>query len=167
MPESFFDVAAAYLKIALSDMTVVWGAAVLVFLALEAVTAGLSSIWFAIGAVCALIAERLGAPVWLQALWFAVISVLTLLLTRPLAKKFINGRSEPTNADRVIGADCRVVERIDNLAGTGAVSVDGKVWTARTVDGAIVEPGAVVRALEIQGVKLIVVLPPEWESLRR
>ena len=166
MPVSFNDAMAFISEMSSNSMPVVWGAATLIFLAVEAVTVGLASIWFAIGSACALIAALLGAPVWLQALWFAVISALTLLLTRPLAKKFINGRSEPTNADRVIGADCRVVERIDNLAGTGAVSADGKVWTARTADGAVVEPGAIVRALEIQGVKLIVVLPPEWESLR-
>ncbi|MCM1149017.1 MAG: NfeD family protein [Butyricicoccus sp.] len=167
MPFNFSDAIAPLLHLAVDNMPFVWGAAALLFLALEAVTVGLASIWFAIGSVCALIAALLGAPLWLQALWFALISALTLLLTRPLAKKFINGRSEATNADRVIGADCRVVERIDNLAGTGAVSADGKVWTARTVDGSVVEPGAVVRVLEIRGVKLIVTLPPEWESLRR
>lgn len=166
MPFKLIDVMEFIPKILDKGMPAVWGAATLIFLALEAVTAGLASIWFAIGSVCALIAALLGAPLWLQGLWFALMSALTLLLTRPLAKKFINGRSEPTNADRVLGADCRVVERIDNLAGTGAVSVDGKVWTARTADGAVVEPGAVVRALEIRGVKLIVTLPPEWESLR-
>ena len=166
MPVNLSDALALFLEMGIS-MPVVWGAATLLFLAVEAVTAGLASIWFAIGSICALIASLLGAPVWLQAFWFALMSALTLLLTRPLAKRFINNKSEPTNADRVLGADCRVVERIDNLAGTGAVSVDGKVWTARTVDGAVVEPGAIVRALEIQGVKLIVVLPPEWESLRR
>lgn len=166
MPFNLIDVMELISKLFDKGMPVVWGAATLIFLALEAVTVGLASIWFAIGSVCALIAALLGAPLWLQALWFALISALTLLLTRPLAKKFINGRSEATNADRVIGADCRVVERIDNLAGTGAVSADGKVWTARTADGVVVEPGAIVRVLEIRGVKLIVTLPPEWESLR-
>lgn len=139
-----------------SNMAVFWGAAAVVFLAVEAATVGLASIWFAIGSVCALIASLLYAPLWLQVAWFALISALTLVLTRPLAKKYINARSEPTNADRVIGMSCRVTERIDNLSGTGAVSADGKIWTARTRDGAIVEPGSVVRVVEIQGVKLIV-----------
>lgn len=167
MPGNFNDALSFLLHLAANNMPAVWGAAALLFLALEAVTVGLASIWFAIGSVCALIAAMLGAPLWLQGLWFALMSVLTLLLTRPLAKKFINGRSEATNADRVIGSDCRVTERIDNLAGSGAVSVGGKIWSARTVDGTVVEPGAIVRVLEIQGVKLIVTLPPEWESLRR
>ena len=68
----------------------------------------------------------------------------------------MNGRSQPTNADRVIGRSCVVTERIDNLAETGAVSVDGKVWTARSENGQPIEQGAVVVAKQIQGVKLIV-----------
>ena len=139
-----------------SNMAIVWGAAAVLFLAVEAATVGLASIWFAIGAVCALVAAVLNAPLWLQIVWFALISGVTLLLTRPLARKYINARSEATNADRVIGSDCRVTERIDNLSGTGAVSADGKIWTARTGDGSVVEPGAIVRVLEIRGVKLIV-----------
>lgn len=166
MPDNFSDAMAYVSQLAANNMPVVWGAAALVFIAVEAATVGLASIWFAIGSVCALIAALLGAPVWLQALWFALISAMTLLLTRPLARKFINGRSEPTNADRVIGTDCRVTERIDNLAGSGAVSADGKIWTARSFDGSVIEPGTVVRVSEIQGVKLIVSRTPEWESLR-
>lgn len=148
MPAALSDIA--------SSMPIVWGAAAVLFLAVEAATVGLASIWFAIGSVCALIAALLNAPVWLQILWFAFISALTLLLTRPLARKYINNRSEATNADRVIGSSCRVTERIDNISGTGAVSADGKTWTARTADGTVVEPGTVVRVLDIQGVKLIV-----------
>ena len=148
MPVTLFDTA--------SNMAVVWGAAAVLFLAIEAVTVGLASIWFAIGSVCALIAALLYAPVWLQVVWFVLISALTLVLTRPLVKKYINSRSEATNADRVIGSSCRVTERIDNISGTGAVSADGKIWTARTENGAVVEPGAVVRVVEIRGVKLIV-----------
>ena len=143
-------------------MTVVWAAATVLFLAVEAATVGLASIWFAIGSVCALIAALLHAPVWLQIVWFVLISAATLLLTRPLAKKYINARSEPTNADRVIGTRCRVLERIDNISGTGAVSADGKVWSARTGDGSVVEPGAVVRVDAIRGVKLIV--SPRWDA---
>ena len=140
-------------------MTVIWGAAAVLFIAVEAATVGLASIWFAIGSVCALIAAMLGAPLWLQIIWFVLISALTLVLTRPLAKKYINSKSEATNADRIIGSECRVTERIDNLSATGAVSADGKIWTARTPDGSIIETGTIVRVREIQGVKLIVSLP--------
>ena len=137
-------------------MTIVWGVIMVVMLAVEAATVGLVTIWFALGALCALISSALGSPVWLQAAWFVIISAAALILTRPLAKKYVNGRSQPTNADRVLGKSCVVCERIDNLAGTGAVSADGKVWTARSETGESIEQGAVVTAKRIEGVKLIV-----------
>ncbi len=148
-------------------MTVVfWAVAVVAFVILELVTVGLASIWFALGALCALIAALLGAPVWLQVVWFIIVSVATLFLTRPLAKKYINSKTMATNADRVIGSKAVVKERIDELAGTGAVLADGKMWSARTADGAVAEPGEVVTVLEIRGVRLIVepVSPPEAEA---
>ena len=133
-----------------------WAVAVVAFVILELATVGLASIWFALGALCALIAALLGAPVWLQIVWFAIVSVATLLLTRPLAKKYINSKTMATNADRVIGSRAVVKERIDELAGSGAVLADGKMWSARTVDGSTAEPGDVVIVREIRGVKLIV-----------
>ena len=138
-------------------MTVIfWAVAVVAFVILELATVGLASIWFALGALCALIAALLGAPLWLQIVCFAVISVATLLLTRPLAKKYINSRATATNADRVIGGRAVVKERIDDLAGTGAVLADGKMWSARTADGSNAEVGDIVTVREIRGVKLIV-----------
>ena len=133
-----------------------WAVAVVAFVILELATVGLASIWFALGALCALIAALLGAQLWLQIVWFAIVSIATLLLTRPLAKKYINSRTMATNADRVIGCRAVVKERIDDLTGTGAVLADGKMWSARTVDGSAVEPGEIVTVREIRGVKLIV-----------
>ena len=133
-----------------------WAVAVVAFVILELATVGLASIWFALGALCALIAALLGAPLWLQIVCFAVVSVATLLLTRPLAKKYINSKTTATNADRVIGRRGVVKERIDELAGTGAVLADGKMWSARTVDGSSAEPDDIVTVREIRGVKLIV-----------
>ena len=138
-------------------MTVIfWAVAVIAFVILELATVGLASIWFALGALCALIAALLGAPVWLQVVWFVIVSVATLLLTRPLARKYINSKTMATNADRVIGGKAVVKERIDELAGTGAVLADGKLWSARTADGSVAEPGDIVTVLEIRGVRLIV-----------
>ncbi len=133
-----------------------WAVAVVAFVILELATVGLASIWFALGALCALIAALLGAPLWLQIVWFVIVSVATLLLTRPLAKKYINNKTMATNADRVIGSRAVVKERIDELAGTGAVLADGKMWSARTEDGSTAEPGQIVTVREIRGVKLIV-----------
>ena len=137
-------------------MIIFWAAAIVAFVVIELATVGLASIWFALGALCALIAALLNAPLWMQIVWFAVISAAALVLTRPLVKKYINSRTYATNADRVIGSRAVVKERIDALAATGAVLADGKMWTARTTDGSVLEPGAIVTVREINGVKLIV-----------
>ena len=90
-------------------------------------------------------------------MWFIVISVVALAATRPLAKKYVNSRTQATNADMLIGQECVVTEKVDQLAGTGAVSVSGKVWTARCADpGTILEEGTVAVVERIEGVKLII-----------
>ena len=142
-------------------MITIWGAAIVVFLVLEAVTVGIVSIWFALGSICALIAALLGAPLWLQILWFVLVSIGTMILTRPIVKKYVNGKKQPTNADRVIGMKASVREAIDNLAGAGSVFCDGKEWTARSEDGSAIAAGSVVTVKAIEGVKLIVAVSEE------
>ena len=138
-------------------MATVWVVLMIGFLIVEGVAPGLVSIWFAPGALAALISALLGAQVWLQALWFVLVSVLALVATRPLAKKYVNSRTQATNADMLIGQECIVTETIDKLRGTGAVSVAGKVWTARTDEPEkIIEEGTVAVVERIEGVKLIV-----------
>lgn len=134
-----------------------WVVALVVFLIVEAVTAGLVSIWFVFGSLVALICAALGAAIWLQIFWFVIVSVATLVLTRPLVKRYVDSRSVATNADRNIGRTAVVTERIDNLAATGAVQLAGVVWTARSTDDAVaIEPGTHVTVRAIEGVKLIV-----------
>ena len=139
------------------SMTFIWLIAMVVLLVIEGVVPGLVSIWFAAGALAALLVSLLGLPVWVQAVAFILVSLVLLAMTRPLAKKYVNSRVTPTNADRIVGTDCVVTEEIDNLRGTGAVSVDGKTWTARLEreDGKAPK-GAVVKAVRIEGVRLIV-----------
>jgi len=137
-------------------MIVFWAVAVVAFAVIELATVGLASIWFALGALCALIAALLGAQLWLQIVWFVIISVATLFLTRPLVKKYINTRTHPTNVDRLIGTRAVVKERIDPLAGTGTVLADGKLWSARCLDDGVLEADTVVLVREIRGVRLIV-----------
>jgi len=137
-------------------MPVIWALAAIVFVILEAATVGLASIWFAIGSVCALILSLLHLPLWLQITVFIVVSLATLALTRPLARRFINSRRQPTNADRFIGVECIVDEAIDNVAGTGSVLVSGRRWTARSHDGSQLAHGDRARVIRIEGVKLIV-----------
>lgn len=134
-----------------------WLCAIIFFLVVEALVPGLVSIWFAAGAVPALVSALVGGPLWLQIALFLVCSVVALVLTRPLAKKYVNSRVQPTNADMLLGKDCVVTETVDNLHGKGAVSVGGKVWTARTeTESEILPEGSVAKVLRIDGVKLIV-----------
>ena len=139
------------------NMALVWLVAMVALLVFEAAVPGLVSIWFAIGALAALLSALLNAPLWLQIFWFIFVSFAALWFTRPLVKKYVNGRVQPTNADVVIGKDAVVFEAIDNVRGTGAVSVDGKQWSARSDAADVcIEAGKVVTVLRIEGVKLIV-----------
>ena len=139
------------------NMTVLWLIAMIVLLIVEGVVPGLVSIWFAAGALAALLMALWGLPLWVQFLVFMVVSLVLLFLTRPLAKKYVNSRVTPTNADRIVGTDCVVTEEIDNLQGTGAVMADGKEWTARMDNRDGKAPKGSVAVIErIEGVKLIV-----------
>ena len=139
------------------SMTVVWLTAMIALLIVEAMVPGLVSIWFALGALAALISALFHAPIWLQIVWFVAVSVIALILTRPLVRKYVNGRITPTNADMVIGKDAVVTEAIDNLHSRGSVLLDGKTWTARMDrEDESAESGETVRVLRIEGVKLIV-----------
>ena len=141
----------------MNDMVIIWLVAMIVLIIVEAMVPGLVSIWFALGALAALISALLNAPVWLQIVWFLVVSILALVLTKPLVKKIQSGRIQATNADAVIGKECLVVEEVNNVLGTGAVTVDGKTWTARmNNEMQKAEVGETVRVLRIEGVKLIV-----------
>ncbi len=137
-------------------LKLIWAALLVLFAIGEAVTVGLTSLWFAAGALAALICALLDGPLWLQIAFFIVVSALCLLAARPLAHKYLNTRVEPTNADRIIGAQATVTEQIDNLQGRGAVRIGGMTWSARSEHGACIPAGTLVRVLRIEGVKVYV-----------
>ncbi len=135
-----------------------WLGAVILFGIIEALTVGIVSIWFSIGALAALIAAALHAAPWLQITVFLAISAAALIITRPLIKKKILLRTTPTNTDMLIGQLGTVDEAIDNLAGTGSVKIAGKIWSAKSENGSVIPSGSTVTAVRIEGVKLIVKL---------
>ena len=135
---------------------IVWLALLIIFAVAEAATVGLTSVWFAIGSLGALVCALAGGNIWLQLGIFIVLSLVCLVALRPLAKKYLNTRVEPTNADRVIGQEARVTQDIDNIQGTGAVTIGGVTWTARSEHDTPIPAGAMVRVLRIEGVKVIV-----------
>lgn len=134
----------------------VWLAIAIIMLAVEGATLSLVSIWFAGGAVAAFFTALLKGSFPMQLLLFVVVSAALLACLRPLAKRHVKTRKQPTNADRVIGRTAIVTEEIDNLRATGAVKVDGVEWTARAEGDAVIAPGAQVTILRISGVKVFV-----------
>ena len=135
---------------------IMWLALLILFLVAEGATAAITTIWFAIGALVAMIAAILGGELWLQVVLFAVVSVACLLALRPLLKKFIEPKKTKTNIDTVIGSQGMVLERIDNLAGTGRVKLGGMEWTARSANGETIAAGTVIKVDRIEGVKVFV-----------
>ena len=133
-----------------------WLIALIVFCVVEAATVGLVSIWFAVGALLALLVSFAAESIWVQFAVFLAVSFVCLLAVRPLARRYLPARKHATNADRVIGAEGVVTEPIDNLKAKGQIKVQGSVWTARTETGTPVPRDAMVRVLRIEGVKLIV-----------
>ena len=137
-------------------MLFVWIGLMVAFTVIEAVTVQLVTIWFAVGSLVALIANIAGANIVVQWLIFVAVSADCLLATRPVVKKVVNAKAQPTNADRCIGQTALVTEAIDNEIGTGQVNSKGIIWTARSLNGEQIEKGASVVIEQIEGVKVLV-----------
>ena len=136
---------------------IMWLILLACFLVVEAITVGLTTIWFAGGALVAAIASGLGAGILIQWVLFLVISLVLLIFTRPLAVRYMNKGVPKTNVNSLIGERAVVIQKINNLEQTGQVRINDIEWTARTADdGEEIPTGAVVEIEEIRGVKLIV-----------
>ncbi len=136
----------------------IWLIALIVLVVGEALTVGLTFIWFAVGSLGGLVTAVLGGEIWLQIVVFLVLSALSLALVRPLAAKFLRTSRTPTNADRILGRTAVVIQQIDNVAGQGQINVSGQVWSARSAGGVVIPVGTQVRVQRIEGVKAFVEL---------
>ena len=130
-----------------------WFIAFLVFLFIELITVNLVTIWFAIGAIAATATTMFTDSIAIQAIVFVVVSIISLLITKPLVKKFKKFDFTPTNSDRVIGKIGEVTKKISPNK-YGEVKVFDSVWTAKSEDE--IKVGETVKVLSIEGVKLIV-----------
>lgn len=133
-----------------------WAAAILLFAVVEAGTVNLVSVWFVAGALAALVVCLLGGALWLQTAVFFAVSAILLAALRPFVKKYVTPKKTATNADMVLGQEAYVTEAVDNLRGTGAVKLGGKVWTARSLHETALPEGTRVKVVKIEGVKLYV-----------
>lgn len=136
---------------------IVWLALAIIFSVIELATMGLVTIWFAAGALVALLLSMVGAPFLVQVAAFLVVSVAVLLLVRPLATRYVNKNARKTNIDAVVGRRLIVKQEIDNLKGTGKIDMDGTTWLAvSTIDNLVIPAGTPVRVVKVSGAKLIV-----------
>lgn len=143
---------------------VYWLGATAVFLFVEILTLGLTSIWFAGGAFVAAVAAFVGQPIYVQFILFIVVTCALFVLTRPWAKKYLNNKVEKTNVEALQGQQGIVKETIQNKEGKGIVFINGLDWSAKSLDGEEIEKDTEVIVHEIQGVKLIVEAVEEKEE---
>lgn len=135
---------------------ILWLVLLVVFILVEASTVTVVSIWFAAGAVMALIVAMLGGPAWLQILAFFVVSIVLLLSLRPVVRKYFTPRLTKTNVDSVIGTVGIVTAEINNIEASGTVKLGAMEWTARSTSGERICVGSRVRADRVEGVKVYV-----------
>lgn len=138
----------------MNPMAILWTVLLVAFVAVEAFTVSMVSVWFAFGAVGAMIVSLLGGDLWLQVAVFVVVSGITLALLRPLSQKYIKPRIQPTNVDALVGSIGVVEETVDAM--NGRVKLGDVSWSARVAEGTLA-PGSYVRVEKVQGTKLFVV----------
>lgn len=143
----------------MSEAMIFWLILLIVAIVTEVITLGLTSIWFAGGALVAIFVAVLHGPLWLQIVLFFLVSLLLLFFTRPVAVKYFNKDRVRTNVESMIGKQAIVISEIDNLQGIGQVTVGGMEWSARREEAGENKPipvGSVVEIVAVSGVKLIV-----------
>ena len=136
--------------------TILWLGLVVLFLAVEAATVTMVSLWFAGGALAALAVSAMDGSFLLQISAFALVSTVMLALLRPIARKHFTPKLTRTNVDSVIGMEGYVTGDIDNVAATGTVKLGAMEWTARSVTGEKISTGTLVKVEKIEGVKAFV-----------
>ena len=136
---------------------ILWLAAFGVLLLIEILTLGLTTIWFAAGALAAFLMAALSLPFLVQIIVFIAVSALLLIFTRPIMTKHLNAKTTKTNAESLVGDKARVLIPVNNLKEEGQVMVNGMEWTARsTKDEVTFMKDEMVKIAGISGVKLIV-----------
>ena len=144
----------------------VWLVLLIVFLLTEAATVTLVSLWFAVGALAAMLASLFDAQVWLQMTVFLVVSSVSLLAMRPLIRKHLKPKIVKTNVDAVIGTTGIVIARIDNRLSCGRVKLGAMEWTARSTNGEKLNSGTQIVVDRIEGVKVFVSPVEQKETIQ-
>lgn len=133
-----------------------WLFVVVCCIIIEASTVSLTTIWFAAGALFAWLIHIIGLGIEIQVFVFLLVSIISLVYTRPIFVEKLKIGKYKTNTDLLIGQQFKVETTIDNINNDGEVNVRGQIWSARSVDGEVIEKGELVVVKEIIGVRLIV-----------
>ena len=140
-----------------SMLNLIWIGLFIILLLIEIFTVGLTTIWFAIGALAAAGVNTLGADLIIQIIVFLAVSVILMIFTRPWAARHLNQNRLKTNYESKIGEIIKITERVDNLKQTGKSIVDGQEWTVRSQNNnEILEKDELAKVIAVSGVKLIV-----------
>ena len=135
-----------------------WLGAMIVFLLAEAATVTLVSIWFAAGALAAVVVALTGGGVGFQVTVFLLVAALMLISLRGVVRKYIRPKMVRTNVDAVIGTTGIVTTPINNVAALGQVKLSGMEWSARSTDGTHIPENTLVKVDRVEGVKVFVSL---------
>lgn len=133
-----------------------WGIAIIAFSLVEAVTAGLVSIWFAVGSAAALLAALLGANLWIQTGVFLIISAVCFVYVRKAAAKNLSARKNDTDLDRIVGAEVYITEEVNNKENSGKTRINDVEWRVKSGGGEVIPKGKAAIVEKIEGVSLIV-----------
>ena len=135
---------------------IIWLVLMVIFLVLEAVTVVTVSLWFAVGALVALLVSLIGLELWVQIVLFFIVSAVLLACLRPMVQRHFNPKLSRTNVDALIGSKGYVTADIDNISAAGQVKLGSMEWTARSTDGSIIPAGTLVKVDRVEGVKAFV-----------
>lgn len=128
-----------------------WLIFAIIMVIIEAVVAGIVSIWFAIGAIFAMFVALTNVDFTIQVLIFIIFSSIMIALLRPVTKKYLVQKTHKTNADSLVGRRTKVIDIVDNINNTGSVKLNGLIWTAKSIDDEVIEQNQVVEIIEIRG----------------
>lgn len=140
----------------MKELAIMWLLVLIIMIVIEIATMGLTTIWFAGGAVVAFLLTLFQVPFKIQLVVFLIVSFVLLFATRPLAMKYLNRKRTKTNIDELIGKHAVVLQEINNLKGEGQILLNGIEWTARSAEDKVIPKDREVKVVEIEGVKAFV-----------
>ena len=143
---------------------IIWLVLLVIFLVVEAISVGTVSLWFAVGALVALLVSMIGLEIWVQVVLFFVVSAALLACLRPMVRRHFNPRLSRTNVDALIGTKGYVTADIDNISAAGQAKLGNMEWTARSANGFPIPAGTLVKVAYIEGVKAYVLPVDQKET---